>query len=66
MARLGYTYLPRHLHSQRSESSNIFPTLFQAVISKINPQASETEINLLLDELELKLNFEDLGKDFFK
>jgi len=64
LTRLGYIYLSRKEHSKRNEETNIFPELFAAAISKINPSVSVNEIEKLFAELVLKLDYDDLGKAF--
>ena len=66
LARLGYEYIPRLEQNVRNEENNIFPEIFEQSIAKINPQLSKNEINKLLQEIALKLNYDDLGKDFYK
>ncbi|SKB41027.1 type I restriction endonuclease subunit R [Daejeonella lutea] len=65
LVRLGYTYIPRK-EQLRQEESNIFPELFKQSISRINKGIEIEEIGRLLDELTLKLDFDDLGKEFYK
>ncbi|MFU8894207.1 MAG: type I restriction endonuclease subunit R [Luteolibacter sp.] len=65
LARLGYGYLP--LKSiEWNKANNIVPKLFQAAVGKLNPQATEAEINDCLNELDLLLDNEDLGKAFYE
>lgn len=66
LTRLGYTYLSRKDHHRRQQETNIFPDLFKGAIAKINPDAHPDEITKLLQELTLKLDFDDLGRTFFK
>jgi type I restriction enzyme R subunit len=66
LTRLGYTYVSRKHHDQRQEETNIFPEIFKKSISKINLGVTPEEIKRLLDELALKLAYDDLGRDFFK
>ncbi|MCQ4139489.1 type I restriction endonuclease [Chryseobacterium sp. EO14] len=65
LCRLGYTYIPKS-HQERLEDNNIFPDIFKRSVSKINPQISEDEIQRLLTEVCLKLNDDDLGREFFR
>jgi type I restriction enzyme R subunit len=65
LARLGYGYLS--LKSvEWNRANNIVPKLFQAAVGKLNPQATEAEINDCLIELDLLLDNEDLGKAFYE
>ena len=65
LVRLGYTYVVRSEHD-RLEETNIFPDLFIPSISKINSAVDVHEIERLLAELTLKLDFDDLGREFYK
>lgn len=65
LTRLGYTYLSRKEHANRNEETNIFPELFTAAVSKINPDVPANEIDKLFAELVLKLDYDDLGKTFY-
>ncbi|MDR1503417.1 MAG: DEAD/DEAH box helicase family protein [Prevotella sp.] len=65
LTRLGYTYIPRKEHHKRDEKTNIFPEIFKESIANINDGISESEINNLLDEIKLKLDYDDLGRDFY-
>lgn len=66
LVRLGYTYLPRKKQYERHEGTNIFTDIFKESISCINPDVSENEIEKLLDDIFLKLDYDDLGKEFYK
>ncbi|MGV8880375.1 MAG: type I restriction endonuclease subunit R [Sphingobacteriaceae bacterium] len=65
LVRLGYNYIPRR-QQERIEETNIFPNIFKENISKINPGVALDEIGRMLDELSLKLDYDDLGRDFYK
>jgi len=65
LARLGYTYIGRS-QQHRNEATNIFPSIFEEGISRINPGITKPEIGKLLKELNLKLEYDDLGRDFYK
>lgn len=65
LTRLGYRYLS--LKSiEWNKANNIVPSLFQAALSKLNPRATKAEINDCLNELDLLLDNEDLGKAFYE
>jgi len=66
LTRLGYTYIPRKEHHKRDEKNNIFPEIFKESIANINKGASEKDINDLLDDIKLKLDYDDLGREFYK
>ena len=65
LCRLGYHYIPRS-HQDRIEENNIFPDLFLKSISEINGNLSEQEAQKVLDEVSLKLKYNDLGREFYK
>lgn len=66
LTRLGYTYIPRSDHKLRQEESNIFKDIFIKSVGKINPTVTEPELERYLEEISLKLDYEDLGRDFYK
>lgn len=66
LTRLGYQYIPRREHIQRNEETNIFPAIFIKSIARINPGLELTEIDRFLQELTLKLDYDDLGREFYK
>ena len=66
LARLDYQYIPRNQHSNRIEKNNIFPIIFKEGIKNINPNISDDEVNKLLEEISVSLEFDDLGKDFYQ
>lgn len=65
LVRLGYTYIPRN-QQFREEASNIFSDIFLHSIQNINSSVTLLDAKKALDEVSLKLNFEDLGQDFYK
>lgn len=62
LIRLGYTYILRN-QQNRIEENNIFPSIFISKIASLNG-ISEQEAQRLLDEINLELDYEDLGKKF--
>jgi type I restriction enzyme R subunit len=63
--RLGYQYLS--LKDQTWDlDTNIFPDLFIAAITKINPGIEESDAVRLLEDVKLLLDNEDLGRAFFE
>lgn len=64
LCRMGFTYIPKN-QQQRLEENNIFPSIFKKSISEING-ISDQEAGIVLEEVSLKLKFEDLGRDFYK
>lgn len=66
LTRLGYTYIPRREHAKRNIESNIFPEIFITSLKRINPAATESELQKYLEEIVLKLSYDDLGREFYK
>ncbi|MEO6682898.1 MAG: type I restriction endonuclease, partial [Ginsengibacter sp.] len=66
LTRLGYTYISRKEHHKRNIDSNIFPEIFMESLGRINLTATETELQRHLEEMILKLDYDDLGRDFYK
>lgn len=65
LMRLGYQYLS--LKDQLwDQDTNIFPALFVAAISKINPGIELDDTHRLLEDTKLLLDNEDLGRAFFE
>lgn len=65
LMRLGYQYLS--LKEQAWDlSTNIFPQLFKAAISKINPGIEDADVGRLLEDVKLLLDNDDLGRAFFE
>jgi type I restriction enzyme R subunit len=65
LTRLGYTYLSLK-GLEWDESSNIVPSLFCQSVSAINPTATPSEIEAALAHLDLHIDNEDLGKQFYE
>lgn len=65
LTRLGYTYLSLK-GLEYDETSNIVPSLFRQSIAALNPSASAHEIDNALGQLDLVLDNEDLGKQFYE
>lgn len=65
LCRLGYTYIPKS-EQNRIEENNIFPDIFKRSVAKINPAISEAELDGLLTDIALKLNYDDLGREFYR
>lgn len=66
LTRLGYNYLSRKQHGERNEDTNIFPGIFREAVHKINSSVSKADIEKHLQEISLKLDYDDLGREFFK
>ncbi|MEK7991547.1 MAG: type I restriction endonuclease [Thiotrichaceae bacterium] len=65
LTRLGYKYLPLK-HAVRDKQNNIFTDIFKQSIVAINPNATPEDINRLLTDIKLMLDYDDLGKAFYK
>lgn len=65
LTRLGYTYLSLK-RLDWDESSNIVPSIFRKSVSSLNPNATPDEIENMLSQLDLLLDNEDLGKQFYE
>lgn len=63
LTRLGYTYLSLK-HAQWDPRDNIFPELFEEAVVRINPDLRREDVPALLNELQLKLKGDDLGRGF--
>lgn len=64
LCKLGYEYLSLS-NTKKDESTNIFTDIFIDSISRINPDIDKNEIKKLPETISLKLDSEDLGKDFY-
>lgn len=64
LTRLGYEYISLK-NSVWDIDTNIFTNIFSDSIKKINP-SEEVDTQKLLDELKDLLNYEDLGRAFYK
>lgn len=65
LARLGYTYLSLK-KAHWDSRNNIFPELFKSALLRLNPDLQPADISSLLDEINLDLQNEDLGRAFHK
>ena len=64
LMRLGYQYIPLN-EQNRIESNNVFASIFIPKISVLNG-ITEQEAQRILDEINLELDYEDLGKKFYE
>lgn len=64
LLRLGYRYIPIS-KQDRIEENNIFPAIFIPKIATLN-NISEQEAERVLEEINLELDYEDLGKKFYE
>lgn len=65
LTRLGYTYLSLKTLDW-DPTSNIVPALFRQSVAALNPSASAVEIDSALGQIDLALDNEDLGKQFYE
>lgn len=65
LVRLGYHYLPLS-QTKWDMGTNIFPEIFIKSLITLNPWMNRDDAQRLLDEVLLKLDFEDLGKAFYE
>ena len=65
LCRLGYNYLSLK-DSKWDENTNIFTNVFYESISKINDGIEDGEIKRELEKINLVLDNEDLGKEFYQ
>ncbi len=64
LMRLGYQYISLK-NQNRVEENNIFSSIFLPKIAQLN-NISKGEAQRVLDEINLELDFEDLGKKFYE
>lgn len=64
--RLGYKYISvKEEKNQIDENTNIFKDIFKESLSNINKDITEKQISELLNEINILINNEDLGKAFY-
>lgn len=68
LARLGYEYISRHdVFVQADPETNILKDVFIEQILKLNPEVQDkTQAERLLQYIKLELDYDDLGREFFK
>jgi len=64
LMRLGYEYLPTI--DNYDPKTNILVDVFKAAVKRLNPNATEQEINILLDTLIRIADNDDLGREFYQ
>lgn len=64
LLRLGYQYIPQN-EQDRIAENNIFPSVFIPKIATLN-NVTEEEAHRVLEEINLELDYEDLGKKFYE
>jgi type I restriction enzyme R subunit len=65
LCSLGYTYLPLS-KAKWNSSNNIFTSIFEENILRLNPGMDKLDVKLLLDSLDVALDNEDIGKSFYE
>ncbi|GAA4026446.1 DEAD/DEAH box helicase family protein [Flavobacterium cheonhonense] len=65
LLRLGYAYIPLAAQ-EREEATNLFKPIFLESICRINPGLEMGEAEMLFNEISLKLDYDDLGREFYK
>ena len=65
LVRLGYTYLSLK-DASWDPRNNIFPDLFEQALLSLNPGMQRQDVPTLLNEIQLDLKSEDLGRSFHK
>lgn len=64
--RLGYKYISiKEEKNQIDENTNIFKDIFKESLKKINKDITDKQISDLLNEINILINNEDLGKAFY-
>lgn len=64
--RLGYKYISvKEEKNQIDENTNIFKDIFKESLKKLNKDITEKQISDLLNEINILINNEDLGKAFY-
>lgn len=68
LTRLGYKYIKqKDCSGVYCPKTNIFKGILRESINRLNDTAlTESEVNLLVEELAIKLNTDDLGRAFYK
>jgi type I restriction enzyme, R subunit len=65
LCRLGYKYLSLK-QSKWDIETNVFPELFFNGIANINPGIAKEDIQKIYDKVNISLDNEDLGKEFYE
>ena len=69
LTRLGYTYIPqrqRTIDHSFDEETNIITDIFADKLQQLNPENSHEEIELEIKNIKDELNYDDLGRQFYK
>ncbi|MGL5982774.1 MAG: type I restriction endonuclease [Cetobacterium sp.] len=65
LCKLGYKYISLSENTWDIET-NIFTDIFEKSILKINPEKSKEDMVSLLRDIKIKLDNDDLGREFYK
>ena len=66
LCKLGYSYISlKNYNGLIDKETNIFVEIFNESLSKINPTIESRDKNKIFTELKLKLENNDLGKEFY-
>ena len=65
LTKLGYKYLSLK-SAVRDERTNIFTDIFKTSILRLNENLKSEDLDKILEELTLKLDYDDLGQEFYK
>lgn len=66
LIKMGYNYISLKDSSQWNKKTNIFEKVFSDSLKKINDNISDSNIEKLLTDLEIMLDNDDLGKEFYE
>lgn len=66
LCRLGYKYLSHITEDDYDASTNILTGIFKSAVQRLNPEASEQDVESALAELISKSGNDDLGREFYK
>ena len=64
LTRLGYEYLPKI--DDYDTKTNILVDVFKSSVKRLNPNATEQQINILFDTLVRIADNDDLGREFYQ
>jgi type I restriction enzyme R subunit len=65
LCSLGYEYLPLS-KAKWDVNTNIFAEIFEKSMRRLNPNMEAADFRILLDNINLALDNEDLGKSFYE
>ncbi len=65
LCSLGYEYMPLS-KAKWDVNTNIFSEIFEESMRKLNPNMEAADFRILLDNINLALDNEDLGKSFYE